>query len=288
MTSRWTRRGMWAGLLTSALLFWASDSLAAEKLIWLLRDLPPLTMHEGPQKGRGIIDQLLPVLIANMPQYQHVIMQVNRARSIQMLEGSQLSCDPMLVWNHDRAKRIAYSTPIIGLHSNGLVIRRKDQPLIAPFVHDDSIDLPAMLNSQSVKLGLVAKRSYGTWIDDQLSHGPTNQFFTHYGNDALGSLLQMQQAGRLQTLLGYWPEIQAKAAQYGVSSTALAFYPIQGAPPYQPIYVGCSKTPEGQRAIASINTVLANLAHEPQTSSETYWIDPSQITEDQAPDTPAP
>lgn len=288
MTSRWTRRGMWAGLLTSALLFWASDSLATEKLIWLVRDLPPLTMHDGPQKGHGIIDQLLPVLIANMPQYQHVIMQVNRARSIQMLEGSQLSCDPMLVWNHDRAQRIAYSTPIIGLHSNGLVIRRKDQPLIAPFVHDDSIDLLAMLNSQSVKLGLVAKRSYGTWIDDQLSHGPMNQFFTHYGNDALGSLLQMQQAGRLQTLLGYWPEIQAKAEQYGVSSTALAFYPIQGAPPYQPIYVGCSKTPEGQRAIASINTVLANLAHEPQTSSDTYWIDPSQTTKDQLPDTPAP
>ena len=288
MTSRWTRPGMWAGLITSALLFWASDSLAAEKLIWLVRDLPPLTMHDGPQKGRGIIDQLLPVLMANMPQYQHVIMRVNRARSMQMLEGSQLSCDPMLVWNPDRALRITYSSPIIGLHSNGLVIRRQDQPLIAPFVHDESVDLLAMLNSQSVKLGIVAKRSYGTWIDDQLSHGPASQFFIHYGNDALGSLLQMQQAGRLQTLLGYWPEIQAKAKQHGLSSTALVFYPIQGAPPYQPIYVGCSKTPEGQHVIASINTVLGNLAHEPQTSPETFWIDPSQKAEDPVPDAPAP
>ncbi|MFJ7883754.1 TIGR02285 family protein [Pseudomonas sp. NPDC096917] len=288
MTSRWTRRGMWAGLITSALLFWASDTLAAEKLIWLVRDLPPLTMHEGPQKGQGIIDQLLPVLIANMPQYQHVIMRVNRARSMQILEGSQLSCDPMLVWTPDRALRIAYSNPIIGLHSNGLVIRRKDEPMIAPFVHGKSIDLQAMLNSQSVKLGLVAKRSYGTWIDAQLSHGPASQFFIHYGNDALGSLLQMQQAGRLQSLLGYWPEIQAKAKQHGVSSTALVFYPIQGAPPYQPIYVGCSKTPQGQQVISSINTVLGNLAHTPQAPSQTDWIEPGQTAEEQVPDAPAP
>ena len=56
----------------------------------------------------------------------------------------------------------------------------------------------------------------------------------HYGSDPLASLLQMQQAGRMPALLGYWPEIQAKASQQGLSPDALMFYPIQGAPEFAP------------------------------------------------------
>lgn len=69
--TRW--RSILSGLISSALLIPASGVLGAEKLIWLLRDLPPLVVVDGPQKGQGVIDQLMPVLMANMPQYQHVV-----------------------------------------------------------------------------------------------------------------------------------------------------------------------------------------------------------------------
>jgi len=282
MTKRWKWRGICAGLITSAMFFCTPGALAAEKLIWLVRDLPPMAVHDGPNKDQGIIDRLLPVLIANMPQYEHVIQRVNRARSLQMLEGQELACDPMLVWNQSRAQHIVYSNPIFGLRSNGLAIRRTDEQLIAPFVHDQAVDLPALLSAQSVKLGLVAKRSYGVWIDDQLSKSPRDPLFIHYGNDAIGSLLQMQHAGRLPTLLGYWPEIQSKAKQYGLSSKALAFYPIQGAPAYQTIYAGCTKTPQGQKAIADINTVLGHLPRDSIASAQTFWIQADQADDGRA------
>lgn len=80
MTHRLKWRSLWAGLITPLLLVWATGSQAEPKLIWLLRDLPPLTVFHGQQKGQGVIDQMMPVLIESMPQYQHVIMQVNRAR----------------------------------------------------------------------------------------------------------------------------------------------------------------------------------------------------------------
>lgn len=262
MTHRTTWRSVWAGLLTSALLAWAPLSLAKEKLIWLLRDLPPLTVADGPQKGQGLIDHLIPALIAGMPQYQHVIVRVNRARAIQMLEKSPLTCDPALVWNPTRAYSIAYSTPIAGLPGNGLVIRREDQPQIAPYVLDQKVDLQAMLKAHALKLGIIAKRSYGVWIDDQLSESPQSQIFIHHGNDPLGSLLQMQHAGRLQAMLGYWTEIQEKATQQGFAPESLIFYAIQGSPTYQPIYVGCSNTEEGREAIRSINSILVNFRHE--------------------------
>ena len=282
MTDRWKWRGMCAGLMIAAMILSAPGALAAEKIVWLVRDLPPLAVHDGPYKDQGIIDQLLPVLIANMPQYEHVIQRVNRARALQVLEGPDLACDPMLVWNPTRALSIVYSSPILGLRSNGLVIRRVDEPLIAPFVHDQTVDLPAMLAAQSVKLGLVAKRSYGVWIDDQLSKSPANPLFTHYGNDAIGSLLQMQHVGRLPALLGYWPEIQSKAKQHGLSSKDLAFYPVEGAPAYQTIYAGCTKNPKGQKAIADINKVLGNLPRDSLASAQAYWTQTSQADDGQA------
>ena len=41
---------------------------AKETLLWLLRDLPPTTIFDGPQKDQGVVDQILPALFASMPE----------------------------------------------------------------------------------------------------------------------------------------------------------------------------------------------------------------------------
>lgn len=274
MTIRSWRPSRWAQFIPWAMLGWACMSSGAEKLTWLMRDLPPLTVFEGPQKGQGVIDQLMPLLIASLPEYEHVVVKVNRARAMQMLQDPTLTCDPALVWNPSRAQSIAYSAPVMGLHSNGLVIRQSDEPKIAPYVTDQSVDLKRLLNAQGVRLGVVAKRSYGMWIDEQLAHSEDRQLFVHHGNDALGSLLQMQHAGRLEGVLGYWPEIQSKARQQGLPFEALLFYRILGAPTYQPIYIGCSDTPAGHEALGRINRALATLGPDALREAEAQWQEP--------------
>ena len=280
-------RGICSGLITSALVMWMPAGLAAPKLIWLMRDLPPLTVRDGAQKGQGIIDRLMPALMAGMPQYEHVILPVNRARAIRMLEDTSLACDPALVRNPARAQSIAYSRPVIDLHGNGLTIRRENKKLIEPFVHGDSVDLQAMLKAQTLKLGVIAKRSYGTWIDTQVSQGPADQLFIHYGNDPLGSLLHMQNAGRVQALLGYWPEIQSKARQQGLASESLIFYRIIGAPAYQPIHIGCSNTPEGREVIRRVNAILASREHQALNTSEGTWLEFGQVDDAQTSSPPS-
>jgi uncharacterized protein (TIGR02285 family) len=137
--------------------------------------------------------------------------------------------------------------------------------LVEPFIQNNKVDLPGLLKAQTMKLGVIAKRSYGEWIDAQLTQVPASQIVMHYGNDPLSSLLQMQQAGRRPALLGYWPEIQAKANEQGLSPESLTFYPIQGAPEYQSIYIGCSATPEGREVIRSVNTLLNTLGPPPMS-----------------------
>ncbi|MCU1738696.1 MULTISPECIES: TIGR02285 family protein [Pseudomonas] len=249
---------------------------AKDTLIWLLRDLPPLTIFDGPQKGQGAIDQLRPLLVAAMPEYEHVSLRVNRARATQMLSEPSFTCDPMLLWTADRAKKMVFSIPSIGQVSNVLVVRQADRPLIEPFVRDGQVDLAALLGSDHPKLGIVAERSYGPLIDELLRRTPAERLAAHYGNDALGSLLQMQRLGRLTALLGYWTEIRYLARQQGIATEDLVSYPIKGVEKYQFIRVGCSDTEQGRMAITHINRILRELRQHQLVEFYAQWLDPQQ------------
>ncbi|HEY0286576.1 MAG TPA: TIGR02285 family protein [Pseudomonas sp.] len=255
--SWWPARPCLLALLITATLFAAvpSQGQAKETLIWLLRDFPPLTIFSGPFQGQGAIDKLMPELIARMPQYDHQLMHVNRARGIQMLQDPEVfACDPTLLWTAEREKHILFSIPTYATPANGLVVEQKDHALFVPFITEDGyIDLAALLNSHTVKIGIVAERSYGPLIDKVLKTSTQDNLVLHYGNAAVGSMLQMARMGRFQAMISYWPEARFHAQQQGVPLSELEFYSVKDAPKYQFAHIGCSKTEKGREAMEIIN-----------------------------------
>lgn len=247
---------------------------AKERLLWLVRDLPPFTIFEGPEKGQGVIDRMLPMLIEQMPEYDHSIVRVNRARGIQMLQEPSFTCDPTLLWTPERAKYALFSKPTLGVLSSGVVVRKQDQAGIEPFLDAQQVDLKQLLAETRLKLGIVAERSYSAQVDDILRQLPDSAFSRHYGNDATASLLQMQQLGRLQLVLGYWPEIRYLIQQQGGRLDDYLFYPIQGVNPYQFLHVACSNTPLGREAIAHIDQLLPALRRDTLPQLYAHWLDP--------------
>jgi uncharacterized protein (TIGR02285 family) len=272
----------WRVLATLILLSCLSSTVWAqpkETLIWLLRDLPPTMILEGPKKGQGIIDQMLPLLIAGMPQYQHALMRVNRARGMQMLHEASFTCDPSLVWTKEREQWITFSIPAFRAVSNGLVVRQEDRAVLEPFLVDGEVDLAAMLASGRKKVGVVAERSYGQFLDTLLKQALPDALTRHYGNDALGSLLQMLRLGRLQVVLGYWPEIRYKANQAQIADDQLEFYPVKGTGKYLSGHIGCSNTPQGRKAIDEINQLLRTMPHDRLDQQYADWLDPQRRSE---------
>ncbi|MHC8325101.1 MULTISPECIES: TIGR02285 family protein [unclassified Pseudomonas] len=245
-----------------------------ETLVWLMRDLPPLTIFEGPKKGQGVIDQLLPLLIAGMPQYEHTLMRVNRARGLQMLHEPSLTCDAALNKSKERERWIAFSVPVFRAMSNGVAVRRVDRETLTPFIQNGELDLAALLASGREKLGIIAERNYGEYLDALLKQAPPGALTLHYGNDALGSLLQMQRLGRLRLLLGYRPEIRYQAQQQGIAEDDLQFYPIRGAEKFLSGYIGCTDTPMGRQAIVEINQLLRKLPRDHLSEAYAEWLDP--------------
>lgn len=76
------------------------------------------------------------------------------------------------------------------------MLRQENQALVAPYLDGQQVDLHGLLSNDSLKLGIVAERSYGTQIDAILRQLPDSVLSRHYGNDATANLLQMQQLGR--------------------------------------------------------------------------------------------
>lgn len=254
-------------------------SMAKDTLIWLVRDLPPLTIISGPQKGRGAIDRLMPLLIARMPEYEHQLLQVNRARGMQMLNEPSFTCDPTLLWTEERAKTIIFSIPTYGVISNGIVIRREDASRFTPFIEAGQVDLVAMLASHTIKLGLVAERSYGLVIDKMVQNASAPDVSEHYGNDAIGSLLQMERLGRLQALISYWPEARYQALHQGIDPEELTFYPVKGTAKYQFAHIGCSDTEQGREAMKIINREMRVLRESRLIDFYAEWLDPQSRVE---------
>lgn len=249
---------------------------AKERIFWLVRDLPPFTIFEGPEKGQGVIDQLLPLLIRQMPEYDHSIVRVNRARGIQMLQDPKsFTCDPTLLWTPDRAEYVRFSVPSLGVLSGGLVLRKDSEALVAPYLDGQEVDLHGLLSNTPLKLGVVAERSYGTQIDAILHQLPDTAFSRHYGNDATANLLQMQQLGRLRMVLGYWPEVRYLVEQQGGALADYQFHPVKGVNRYQFLHVGCSNSELGREAIAHIDQLLPALRRDVLPGLYARWLDPA-------------
>nr|WP_314584129.1 TIGR02285 family protein [uncultured Pseudomonas sp.] len=250
------KAGLFILLVTSIFSAAPGTAQAKETLTWVLRDFPPLTIFTGPQTGQGAIDKLMPELIARMPEYNHQIMHVNRARGTQMLQDPEVfACDPTLLWTPERDKTILFSIPTYATPGNGVTIERSNHEQFAPFLTEDGhLDLAALLASNTVKVGIVAERSYGPVID-KIIRGTVQQdsLILHYGNAAVGSMLQMERMDRFQAIISYWPEARYHAQQQGIALAELEFFPVKDAPKYQFAHIGCSKNDKGRAAMEIIN-----------------------------------
>jgi uncharacterized protein (TIGR02285 family) len=229
---------------------------AKETIVWLVRDFPPLTIISGPYAGQGAIDKLMPELIARMPEYNHEIIHVNRARGTQILQDPDIfACDPTMLWTPERDKTILFSIPTYATPGNGVTIERKNHSMFAPYLTSEGqLDLTALLDSNTVKVGIVGERSYGPVIDRAIKEKrQANTLIVHYGNTAVGSLLQMERMQRFQAFISYLPEARFHAQQQNIPAQELEFFSVKDTPKYQFAHIACSKTDQGRAAMEIIN-----------------------------------
>jgi uncharacterized protein (TIGR02285 family) len=253
------------GLLGASL---ALPTLARPVVQWLVQNAPPVFSYEGtrvPQSaaelGPGERAMFLRLLLAQLPQYQHVFFEASLPRFELMLSQGQTVCSVL----HKRLpERLAnrYFTPmypVMGSRQPQLVLRRERlarfQTLGSP------VPLGKLLANAELR-GLVERdRSFGSTLDSALKPALGKAVDTVVVSNK-ATLLSMLLAGRMDYTLEY-PDAIAGLLDPRQAQELLVL-PIAEADRADHAYASCSRTAEGLARIQAIDAAIRRLAQDPQ------------------------
>lgn len=110
-----------------------------------------------------------------------------------------------------------------------------------------------------MRLGTVADRSYGKVIDNVLlQENLASRLWKRSSSDMGEGIIDMLASERIDAVFEY-PPLFEKVRQQKALSLGVQAISIQGIPKFGVGFVLCSRSPEGERAIAAVSKSLAEL-----------------------------
>lgn len=251
------------GLLGLVSMLWALPGGAwagpqkGETVTWLILDLPPFFITEGPDKGRGLADQIQAMVQERLELdgYQFRNRAANAARiAKELTQGSRVCFAGEFYGNPD----FLTSVPTVALLPHTVVARKADAQR---FGDGKAVSLESLLKQKDLVLGTARGRLYGPKLDSVLKkHGDNENIYERSGKDILQGLLGMLIKGRVDYIIEYPVSIRYAARKAGVLDQIVAI-PIEensDAPPIRGA-IRCPDTPWGRQMIQDINRILVEL-----------------------------
>jgi len=263
-------RALVSALLAGVWLFSAGTAFCGE-LVWCRFDGPPMNIPSGPLKDEGYSDQFVHDLFGVMEGFEHREVVCTVARTLKLIAETPDVCNGSLVYSPERDRFVHYSKRAVAYVPNRLLVLKKNKKRLAPYMVDGSVDLRKLLMARKLTIGFVRGRAYGDYVDKPLADAGRS------GNirwlTTLTAGVRSFLAGRLDLLVAYPNEVVyfSRLEDVGVGFTSV---PIQGEKMVD-IYVGCSDSPTGRKAIAQINELLENGYRGVYLKYYLEWLDES-------------
>lgn len=253
----------------------ASECLAKQTngvIRWQTYDTAPNFILSGEYKGQGFVEQLLEMLIEQMPEYTHQMDMTSQNRALENLHAVKPVCHPSLVATTKRKKYIHFSTPVFVSPTNRLILRRGA-------LQDKLVNLAQVLSDENIRFALLKNRSFGRTVDNIIEEHKDGHRILQVANETNDHLFKLIGARRIDATLGYQSELNF--FQIGKQKTnlePLISLPIRGNLQYVMGRVGCSKTTWGQQVVERINEVMLKLKRNKQYQLKMtrWWQDERQ------------
>lgn len=250
----------------------AEPAAERETLWWLVQDLPPHFSYIGghpPQKpedlANGELDGFLRLLIARMSRYQHRFVEASFPRFEALVRQGETMCSLLHVKTPERLEWLYFTHLHTPLFSRQLhVIVHRDALARFASEHGQPLQLSALLKRRDLTGVLQKDRSYGPRIDALLAQAeaPPQKIVAGRSMHVLGML----RARRMDYTLEY-PTV-VDEYQRGRKSE-LVKLPIAEGRSTNVATAGCSRTPEGRRAIEALDGAVRSLAQDPKRAD---WL----------------
>jgi len=203
---------------------------------------------------------LLRALAAKLPQYQHRLVAAPLERALERTkDGRELVCVAFLLQTPERETLMHFSDPILDVPPNGAVIRAGDQSRFEPFIKNGRLSLTHILQTRTFAIGITRNRSYGAGINALLAlYAGQPTVVERSGQGANTTTLSDLSAQRGVDLAIAYPLETAYWLKTSRSPVPLYVLPIAEAPEVEEPRIACSRTAQGEQAIAAMNVLLAD------------------------------
>jgi len=237
-------------------LLTASAAQAADHVTWLVSELAPRFIYEGPLKGHGYGDEQIAYLQSRLPQFEHGIVSATIARALYELAHTDNSCLLTLTRTPERAETLLFSARPVRTPSSKIIVKQARVKEFSAFLDGEgAVDLSRLATSDSWRGGYVAARHTG---------GPMQEFIAAADRKArmekamsVDALLRLLARDRIDFVFASYLEALYEETTLHLDGVFTALT-ISGSDDHADLRVACSNSPLGKSVIASIDALLAS------------------------------
>lgn len=238
----------------------ALPALGQDEIVWGVMEFPPFQVLSGDQRGSGSFDGLLQLLVRQMPEFRHEIVNMTFARREEEMRAGQPLCTPGIFRTPAREKYLVFSKPALIHLDNRVVALASKADSLGPA--DQPIDLAALLKRADLVAGIISERSFAPNIDLLLGRYGKSRNVVMRPMKA-SRMFEMLLNGEIDYTILFPHEATYLAGQLGTDAP-LAIRAIAGTPPYIVTHVACTRGAWGEAVIRRIDGVLAGQRTTPE------------------------
>lgn len=231
-----------------------TTSLFSQNIVWNTVEFPPSLITKGELKDKGYSDQARILISKKVTNFTHEVKYVNSARAINNLKTKNNYCFSGLNKNDKREKFVYFSKPFMYSLPNEIVIKKENIGKFQQFIgKDGNLDFERLIKNNKLLLAYTKERSYSKYIDNIINKNEGNKNLLYRpASDLTKGFLMMLEANRADYIIEY-----PVMVSYNSNKEFLSI-PLKGSNSSFPVYIGCSKTTQGQNIINEINKVIEN------------------------------
>lgn len=248
-----------------------------EVVMWNEMNFAPHFILDGPYKGMGFGDKVIPILIEAFPEYQHRRFSGNTALMLERSKNDEHVCTINFIKTEERKKYIYFSLPYIFVLPNGLIIREEDKSKFDKYIDSDGkVSLASLLEKSDLKFGVSGKTAYGKGVDPIIAANKDNpNVVARFGKDLTEGLLQMLDLKRIDYMLTY-PDMRSFLTKKLNIQSKLRYIPVAEMPKDYLLeaHVACARNAWGEELIAKVDSLITDTDLIDKTADYySYWLD---------------
>jgi uncharacterized protein (TIGR02285 family) len=257
-------RNLLSRLLLAVFAVWVSFANAQQdssigRIVWASVDFPPFQIVDGPYQGTGSFDGMRDLLIREMRDVKHDLVQMNFVEREEAFKGGRLLCSPGMFHTPARERYLVFSKPTLVHLDNRLVFTKRNANR---FPAGSPVDLEKVFGDRWLVGGLIASRSFAPNIDALIRRyggSPNVQLRSLKPSQVLDLLLQ----GKIDYTIMFSHEAAFLERQAGKEGS-LSYRQIAGTPPYILTQVACTRSAWGERVVARVNRLVRQQRNRPE------------------------